>query len=153
MMITLRKAVLLDADHIGERRHCIVPDIITFLAKNSQFPAVWIRPATEWATADRSGRPEGRPVQDCRRRCPRAESFEEIGEKCGAVWAPPPAIRCTNSVRLIRPLLSLSAAAIIFAMDIREMDFLWAWSKALMSSSGSMWPLRMQQWIAKPHTK
>ena len=35
-------------------------------------PGHGIRPATEWATADRSSRPEGRLVQVCRR--PRARS-------------------------------------------------------------------------------
>ena len=36
------------------------------MAPNGQFAAVWICPATEWATADRSSRPDGRLVQVCR---------------------------------------------------------------------------------------
>jgi hypothetical protein len=41
------------------------------ITQNGQFLAVRIRPATEWATADRSSRPEGRLVQIRRR--PRAQ--------------------------------------------------------------------------------
>ena len=47
------------------------PDLLRVLGasptQNGQFSAAWIRPATEWATADRSSRPDGRPVQVCRR--------------------------------------------------------------------------------------